>query len=100
MNYKLLNNKLDQFLKQSSAQDIMREFEALGYEFQKKHIKWGDTAVFPQDKLVLSCLDSPKKSFWEKLLPNKKSTNIETPSYSGSFFCLKLQHERSYKRSI
>ena len=89
MNYELLNRKLNQFLEQVSAEELIEEFKALGYEFERcKSVKWEGGAVFPVEKLSFSNLSNARRSRWEKFWNNSKSKNT-TPSYSG-FFLLKL----------
>lgn len=80
MNYDLLNKKIDQFLAQTAAEDLIKEFEELGYSFYKEKMIWEDIKVFPQERFNLKL---PEKSFWKSLF---NSSNSITPNYSEFFF--------------
>ena len=86
MNYDLLKRKMDKFFEETSPEEIVREFQNMGYEFVPSPVlEWNNLGSLQ----VNEYLCKPRKTrFWQR------SSNVSrkklTSEFPGSFFLLKI----------
>ena len=99
MNYELLKAKMDKFFKETSALDLIKTFEEIGYKFVTSKLHYKSNEIEPVRKMVYHSLKLEKKSFWSfKKLDEKNIQNKNLELFE--VFLFTLQYERNQKSLI
>lgn len=96
MNYEYLKAKMDKFLKETSADELVAKFEAIGYTFVDVSHPYQVNALIENNAgYIIGCADplKYKKRWYSKILRqqnNIKNNDLET--FRGFFYPI-LRHE-------
>lgn len=85
MNYELLKSKMDKFLAETSPEELVADFEKMGYVFFDLNYKCQSNGynLFIQEP-------TPHRNIFERLLKKSVLPKKMTSNFSGSFFLLKI----------
>lgn len=89
MNVQLLKAKMQSFLSNVTAKELISDFEDLGYSFVDTNISWPSVTFFDTDNYV-SILSENKHWYRFIYKSTQKNLNKVTPDFPGSFFLLKI----------